>query len=98
MDNKGLIQLSLPTYKGQSGSPVFDMNGKVIGVIVSGATRIEGVDIYTKAKDDTSSSQQIDSNKTTFEKQEVGIRYSADTIGFAIPIHYAKHLLELAKP
>jgi S1-C subfamily serine protease len=96
--HKGLIQLSLPTFSGQSGSPVFDMNGRVIGVIVSGATRIEGVDIYTKVKDDDNSSQQTGSDKTTYEKQKVGIKYSADTIGFAIPIDYARGLLELARP
>ena len=96
--HKGVIQLSLPTYAGQSGSPVFDMNGRVIGIIVSGATRIEGGDIYTEVKDDDNSSQPTGSDKTTYEKQEVGIKYSADTIGFAIPIDYARGLLELARP
>ena len=74
------------------------MSGMVIGVIVSGATRIEGVDIYTEVKNNDNSSQQAGSDKTTYEKHEVGIKYSADTIGFAIPIHYARHLLELARP
>ena len=96
--HKGVIQLSLPTYGGQSGSPVFDMNGRVIGIIVSGATRIEGVDIYTEVKDHDNSSQQTGSDTTKYEKQQVGIKYSADTIGFAIPIDYARGLLELARP
>ena len=33
--HRGLLQLSIPTYQGHSGSPVFDAQGKVVGVVIS---------------------------------------------------------------
>ena len=32
--HRGLLQLSIPTYQGHSGSPVFDVQGRAIGVII----------------------------------------------------------------
>lgn len=44
---KGKTLLSLSIFKGNSGSPVFDDNGEVIGVIVSGDRSYEQIAIAT---------------------------------------------------
>lgn len=46
LNNKML--LSLPIYKGNSGSPIFDDQGEVIGVIVMGNPRFEHITYATR--------------------------------------------------
>ena len=88
---RGWIQLSLPTYGGQSGSPVFDMNGRVIGVIVAGPNM--PTDFYAYFETDDGSSQLTSSKNVEYEE---GLMYIAsENIGLAIPIHHASNLLQL---
>ena len=78
---KGLLQLSIPTYGGLSGSPVFNSRGKVIAIMRSLPTFRTTQEIMVKK-----------------ELVEFGARAKAHNIGLAIPINYAKHILDLARP
>jgi len=78
---KGLLQLSIPTYGGLSGSPVFNSRGKVIAIMRSLPTFRTTQEIMVKK-----------------ELVEFGARAKAHNIGLAIPINYARHILDLARP
>ena len=47
---RGLLQLSIPTYTGISGSPVFDSQGQVVAVMVAGPNRWEKQAVVTQQK------------------------------------------------
>ena len=78
----GLLQLSVPTYQGASGSPVFNNTGQVIAVINSVPTEPRKELIVAV------------SGKT----QEVNLVASVEAMGLALPINYAKPMLQLAVP
>ena len=49
-DLNGKVLCSLGIYRGNSGSPVFDVNGNVIGVVVMGSRRYVNVAFLTRTK------------------------------------------------
>jgi serine protease Do len=46
----GKIMCSLPIFKGNSGSPVYDSKGEVVGVIVMGDARYPNISFATPVK------------------------------------------------
>jgi len=78
---KGLLQLSIPTYGGLSGSPVFDSRGKVIAIMRSLPAFLTTQEIIVKK-----------------ELVEFGAVAKAHNIGLAVPINYARTILDLARP
>ena len=78
--HRGLLQLSIPTYQGHSGSPVFDIQGRAIGVIIM-------VPMAMKA--------QLVAKESKPVLQET--IQAAENIGLAVPINYAKGLLQMIK-
>ena len=89
----GLIQLSMPTFGGQSGSPVFDMAGEAIGVVVSSGMLAELVELVTV--EGQGGETQLAGSKQITEQDAVIRGLPSITIGFAIPIHHARNLLQL---
>ena len=81
----GWIQLSIPSYGGASGSPIFNNKGNVIGVFVATARRLEESEqagITAAAEASVSRVYQVT---------------DAEMVGFAIPINFAQSLLNLAR-
>jgi S1-C subfamily serine protease len=88
----GLIQLSMPTFGGQSGSPVFNMAGHVIGVVVSGQVLAHETKLVTV---ETQSGEAQLTGTAKITEKDALIKLPSITIGFAIPIDHARNLLQL---
>jgi len=78
--HNGSIQLSIPSYPGSSGSPVFDNKGRVIGIM-----RARAAELKTKTV-------EIKKESISFSTIE-----GVENIGLAVPINYAKPMLNMAK-
>lgn len=63
MDNKNLFQISAPIQPGNSGSPIFDMYGNVIGIAVSSLTSGQNVNYALKSNLMNESSKKVESSK-----------------------------------
>ena len=50
MDTPALFQISVPIQPGNSGGPLFDMNGNVVGIIVSTLRQSQNVNYALKSK------------------------------------------------
>ena len=46
-----LVQISAPVSSGSSGSPVFDANGRVVGIVMGGIRNAQGVNFAVSVKD-----------------------------------------------
>ena len=75
----GLLQLSVPTYGGVSGAPVFNQAGEVVGIMV--------------AVPQTMTSTTV---KVGNETQEIPMLQQMNEFGYAIPVNYARSILQHA--
>jgi len=91
----GLMELSMPGRGGQSGSPVFNESGKVIGVVVKVTVDDSGKAFIQVNTPHTDSTGQI-VYKT--EVVEINVMTRNETITRAIPINHARNLLRLTEP
>ena len=93
--NDGLIEFSMPGRGGQSGSPVFNTAGTVVGVVVKVTLDDSGKALIPvlMATVDTS-------GKASFkvENKLIDVMTRNETITMAIPINHARNLLQLTGP
>ena len=78
--HRGLLQLSVPTYPGHSGSPVFDEQGRAIGVVIAVPFSVK--------------TQLVAEEGTQAVRQS---EQAVENMGLAVPINYAKGLLQMMK-
>jgi len=92
--NDGLIEFSMPGRGGQSGSPVFNSQGEVVGVVVKVTLDNSGKALIPILVADTDTSG--DANFKV-ENKLIDIMTRNETITMGIPINHARNLLVMAR-
>ena len=92
--NDGLIEFSMPGRGGQSGSPVFNSQGEVVGVVVKVTLDNSGKALIPILVADTDTSGDA---SFKVENKLIDIMTRNETITMGIPINHARNLLVMAR-